>query len=194
MDAALADAAAIRATIERKANHNQNLISLYLTAVAAVAGVVLSEKADVRLLLLLPMLSAALGLSVAAQYRDGRIAGAYLEEVLRPAIARHTGDDSLFGWETYYRMRKHDGHLAQAFALGLIFPGVSALALAFTLPSMRNWTDRAAWAIGAGMLLLLIVGWSPRLIEMFRARRHRRPTMPPAAVDEPSDATLAGSP
>ncbi|GGM67670.1 hypothetical protein GCM10011608_61110 [Micromonospora sonchi] len=181
LQAALAEAAAIRSTIERKANYNQNLVGLNLTAVAAVAGIVLSEKADVRLLLLLPVLSAALGLSVAAQYRDGRIAGQYLEQVLRPAIARHTGDETLFGWETYYRQRKHNGHLGQAIAMGLIFPGVSTLALAFTLPSMDSWIDLAAWALSAGMLLLLIFGWSSRLIEMIRVRRGRRQ---PTAVAE----------
>ncbi|MEU2612136.1 hypothetical protein ABZ570_11210 [Micromonospora sp. NPDC007271] len=173
LTAALADAAAIRSTIERKAIHNQNVIGLHLTVVAAVAGIILSETADLRLLLLLPLVSAALGLNVVSQYRDIRIAGEYIEQVLRPAIAQCTGNGNLFGWETFYWKRKHDGHLAQAVAMGLIFPGVSALALAITLPAVRTLADQVAWGAGAGMLLLLLASWANRLVEMVRARRLR---------------------
>lgn len=173
LTAALADAAAIRSTIERKATHNQNVIGLHLTVVAAVAGFILAEKADLRLLLLVPLVSAALGLNVVSQYRDIRIAGEYIEQVLRPAITRYTGNGRLFGWETFYWQRKHDGHLAQAAAMGLIFPGVSTLALVITLPAVRTLADRVAWAVGAGMLLLLLASWTNRLTDMARARRLR---------------------
>ncbi|QGN50474.1 hypothetical protein GKC29_29055 [Micromonospora sp. WMMC415] len=183
LTAALADAAAIRGTIERKATHNQNVIGLHLTVVAAVAGFILAEKADLRLLLILPLVSAALGLNVVSQYRDIRIAGDYIEQVLRPAIAQYTGNGTLFGWEAFYWKRKHDGHLAQATAMGLIFPGVSTLALAITLPAVRTLADRLAWVVGAGMLVLLLASWTNRLSEMARARRVRllRRRMPPAA-------------
>jgi hypothetical protein len=190
LEAALADAAAIRATIERKANHNQALVGVNLTAIAAVAGFVLSEKADLRMFLLLPVLSTALGLSVVSQYRDIRIAGQYIEQVLRPAIARYTGEPSLFGWEVFYWRRKHDGHVAQALAMGVIFPGTSTLALAITLPGVRTTGDRLAWALGAAMLLLLLAAWSTRLHEMVRARwaRFRRASSrPPADARSVSD-------
>ncbi|NJP32059.1 hypothetical protein [Micromonospora thermarum] len=182
LTAALADAAAIRSTIERKATHNQNVIGVHLTVVAAVAGFILAEKADLRLLLLLPLVSAALGLNVVSQYRDIRIAGDYIEQVLRPAIAQYTGNGTLFGWEAFYWKRKQDGHLAQAAAMGLIFPGVSALALAITLPAVRTLDDRLAWVVGAGMLVLLLASWTNRLSEMARARRVRllQRRMPPA--------------
>ncbi|MEU9509404.1 hypothetical protein AB0D32_24350 [Micromonospora sp. NPDC048170] len=194
LEAALADAAAIRATIERKANHNQALVGVHLTAVAAVAGFVLSEKADIRMFLLLPVLSAALGLSVVSQYRDIRIAGQYIEQVLRPTIARYTSEPGLFGWEAFYWQRKHDGHVAQALAMGMIFPGVSVLALAVTFPGIQGAGDKLAWAVGAVMLLILIGAWSNRLREMVRARwaqfraPARRRTNEPArrTTDEPA--------
>ncbi len=181
LTAALADAAAIRSIIERKAIHNQNVIGLHLTVVAAVVGIILSETADLRLLLLLPLVSAALGLNVVSQYRDIRIAGEYIEQVLRPAIAQYTGNGNLFGWDAFHWKRKHDGHLAQAVAMGLIFPGFSAIALAITLPAVHTVADGVAWAIGAGMLLLLLASWANRLAEMVRARRLRLPDrqMPP---------------
>ncbi|MER7334499.1 MULTISPECIES: hypothetical protein [unclassified Micromonospora] len=190
LEAALADAAAIRATIERKANHNQALVGVNLTAVAAIAGFVLSEKADLRMFLLLPVLSTALGLSVVSQYRDIRIAGQYIEQVLRPAIARYTGEPSLFGWEVFYWRRKHDGHVAQALAMGVIFPGVSTLALAVTLPGIRTTADKLAWAVGAAMLLLLLGAWSNRLHEMVRARWARFRRASPRRA--PGGAALAG--
>ncbi|MEV4197844.1 hypothetical protein [Micromonospora globbae] len=191
----LADAAAIRSTIERKANHNQNVIGLHLTVVAAVAGFILAEKADPRLLLLLPLISAALGLNVASQYRDIRIAGEYIEQVLSPAVARYTGDRTLFGWETFYWKRKYDGHLSQALAMGLIFPGVSTVALAVTLPSVRSTSDVIAWSIGAGMLVLLLASWSYRLREMVRARHGRflRRRAAPAPASAPAAAPEAAA-
>ncbi|MFF5171532.1 hypothetical protein ACFY3U_02725 [Micromonospora sp. NPDC000089] len=186
LSATLADAAAIRSTIERKANHNQNVIGVHLTIVAAVAGFVLSDKADLRLLLLVPLVSAALGLNVASQYRDIRIAGDYLEQVLRPAVARYTGDKSLFGWEAFYWARKHNGHLTQAMAMGLIFPGVSALALGISLYAVRGALGWLAWAVGAAMLILLLAAWANRLVEMARSRRVRllsRRVPPPRAAE-----------
>ncbi|TDC40669.1 hypothetical protein E1211_00755 [Micromonospora sp. 15K316] len=198
LTAALADAAAIRSTIERKANHNQNVIGLHLTVVAAVAGFILAERADLRLLLLLPLLSAALGLNVVSQYRDIRIAGEYIEQVLSPAIARYTGNATIFGWESSYWKRKRDGHVAQALAMGLIFPGVSTVALAVTLPAVRNPADLLAWSLGAGLLLLLLAAWSYRLREMVRARRGLPPRERPAAADpaarprQPDPAAPAG--
>lgn len=202
LTAALADAAAIRSTIERKANHNQNVIGLHLTVVAAVAGFILAEKADLRLLLLLPLISAALGLNVASQYRDIRIAGEYIEQVLSPAIAQYTGNRTIFGWESFYWKRKHDGHLAQAVAMGLIFPGVSTVALGVALPAARTGFDLLAWAVGAGLLALLLVSWSNRLREMIRARDvrlWRRRTTPataprPAAVGPRSGADQEAQP
>ncbi|RKN36572.1 hypothetical protein [Micromonospora musae] len=192
LTAALADAAAIRSTIERKANHNQNVIGLHLTVVAALAGFILVERADLRLLLLLPLLSTALGLNVVSQYRDIRIAGEYIEQVLGPAIARYTGNARVFGWETFYWKRKHDGHFAQALAMGLIFPGVSTVALAITLPAVRNPADVIAWSLGAGLLLLLLAAWSYRLREMVRARRGRS-TQEHPPVAEPMVAQPTGS-
>ncbi|MER7418004.1 hypothetical protein ABT346_14675 [Micromonospora peucetia] len=193
LEAALADAAAIRATIERKANHNQALVGVNLTAVAAVAGFVLSEKADIRMFLLLPVLSTALGLSVVSQYRDIRIAGQYLEQVLRPTIARHTGEPGLFGWEAFYWQRKHDGHVAQALAMGVIFPGISALALAVTLPGIQGTGDKLAWAVGAAMLLILLGAWSNRLGGMIRARWAQFRGSARRSTDEPARPDGGGS-
>jgi hypothetical protein len=74
---------AYRAEILARANFQHTLISIDLTALAALAGFVLSHHADKRLLLLLPIVSSSIGLLWYDHARNIESLGDYIRRDLQ---------------------------------------------------------------------------------------------------------------
>jgi hypothetical protein len=80
---ALAEFSILRDEIANRSSAQHTLIALNLTAIGGIRGFVLSSHADVRLLLLLPMLSPALGLLF---FEHAKKIGTHIDKVLGPAL------------------------------------------------------------------------------------------------------------
>src|SRR3954451_10566954 len=124
----------------------QVLINLNLTAAVAIGGIALTRLAgtdlpspesrqSLLLLLILPLLSFALGIQYYGQDRSIILVGSYIETELLPLARRLAGED-VFGWEIH--VRNHERGRAIRFVMIsdmlLLFPGIGALALAFSSP------------------------------------------------------------
>src|SRR5438094_227548 len=88
---ALAEFSVLRDEIANRSSAQHTLIGLNLTAIGGIGGFVLSSHADVRLLLLLPMLSPALGLLFFDHAINIKKIGTYIDKVLRPALVEILG-------------------------------------------------------------------------------------------------------
>lgn len=162
----LAEFQAIRAVIERSTTSLLTLISFNVTAVAAVSGFVLSRNADPRLLLVLPVLSSGLGLLVFDQDWGIRVAREYMKKTLQPLAAQYTGDDRLLTYTNHATRSPQWVIVSLAIPYGLLFPGVSIIALAVVTDKLRSLADWSAWTLGATLSLVLLVVWSTRLRDL----------------------------
>jgi hypothetical protein len=167
---------ALNAEMTSTTSSQQTLISLNVTAAAAVAGLVVANRADPKLLLVSAVLSSALGLVYIANAVHIANISSYITEVLRPLAAEHTGEARLLGWIQRYRVHHRVTRLVyRGLMFGLMFAGFPSIALIWSAPyvdSFRSW-------LGWGFTLLLLVvqigawGWSGQV--MLR-RRNRVPT------------------
>ncbi len=106
---ALAEFSALRDEIANRSSAQHTLIGLNLTAIGGIGGFVLSEHADVRLLLLLPILSPALGLLFFDHAINIKKIGTYIGEELRPALVAILGPIGTMRYEeviAQYEQRK----------------------------------------------------------------------------------------
>ncbi len=157
----------------------QVLINLNLTAAVAIGGIALSRLADkdlpsvesrqsLLLLLFLPLLSFALGLQYYGQDRSIILVGRYIDMELRPLACRLAGGVDVFGWEP--NVRRHERGRTIRFVMIsdmlLLFPGIGALALAFsspvafTPPSPQPLVG-VIWVVEALLALILAALWIP---------------------------------
>lgn len=153
----LAEFAALRNEIAQRSLFQHGLIVLNLTAIGAIVGLVFGRNADHSLLLLLPILSPALGLlwfgNHVAIIRIGSYIGAELW-VWEPS------------WELWLTRVEptHGGWWNHTWwpVIQLIFCGAPAVALSVTVPFERHspaiWG--AMWATGAALTAYLAVASS----------------------------------
>jgi hypothetical protein len=95
----LAEFAALRGEIQGRSSAAWTLLGLNLTASSAVAGFVLSDRADPLLLLLLPFLSSSLGLLFLDHGINLDRIGTYIKQELKPRATRAGGDPGLLAYE-----------------------------------------------------------------------------------------------
>jgi hypothetical protein len=134
---------ACREEILARSAHQHTLISINLTALAAVAGVVLSGHADKRLLLLLPLLSSSIGLLWYDHARNIDSLGDYVRERL---------PEGFTGYERYIAEleRKERRRVPMTFALLMLFVATPIAGL--VVPIHR--VEGALWLLwGVGLLL-----------------------------------------
>jgi hypothetical protein len=183
----VAEIRTVRDTIDRRVAAIMGLVSFNATAVAAVAGFVLSNKADVRLLMILPIFSASFGLLVFDHDRDIRVARRYADDVLRPLIIRLTHEDGLLS-HNHMAPRSLGYEIAvQAIPFGLLFPGASVVALVVVTPYLTGPMDWFGWVFGAVLLATLLTVWSRRLVDIVQDRRSPRPRTPVESRASDSD-------
>jgi hypothetical protein len=172
----------IRAAIDRKATSLLTLVSFNITAIAAVSGLVLSHKADIRLLLVLPVVSSGLGLLVFDLDRDIRLARSYIKNTLQPLAAQYARDDRVLRYASLIPRPPLIIIAVQAIPYGLLFPVVSLIALIVVIGHLTSLADWLAWGLGAVLLLVLLMVWSTRLWELrSEFKTHRRTARQSAA-------------
>jgi hypothetical protein len=171
VDAVFVEFEALRAETISKAGARLGLVGVYVTTVSVVAGLVLSGGVNVRVLLVIPILSSGFALAILGEGRDMAIVGSYVRDVLQPIVVEQTGDERLFGYEQYYRTRSSEPFLPKAIAMGLLFPGVAATALIVSVSTLTSVGEWAVWWVGAAMLL------STFNVARARVRRFLRSTL-----------------
>ncbi|MFE9691377.1 hypothetical protein [Micromonospora sp. NPDC005806] len=179
LEALLAEYAAVNTVVERKTTLITTLITFQATAIATVVGFIVSEKADVRLLLVIPIISAIVGLLISSQDFDIRTAEDHVRAVLQPILMEYCGDDRLWRWHDQLLTRRRAVFvgLTRLAPLGLLFPGAAVGSLIFTAARLRNGLDWLAWVLGLMLTALLLTGWSHALVALTggQSQRFRRP-------------------
>ncbi|MEU9824079.1 hypothetical protein [Micromonospora chersina] len=153
----IAEYTAIRAVVAQKSSASHALVGAYLTVVAVILGFVVANRADPRLLITVPILSAVCGITILRRRRDREVAHRYVREVLRPVAVQCSGDDRIFLWEEFYARHKDARSMRYEFGLQLVFPLSAAVALVATLPRLASVGDWLSWLAGLSFLLMLIV-------------------------------------
>jgi hypothetical protein len=176
LEGLLAEYETVNTLVERTTTLITTLITFHATAIATVVGFIVSEKADIRLLLVIPIISAILGLLISSQDFDIRTAEGYVRTVLRPILAEYTGDDHLWRWheQLLERRRAVFVGLTRLAPLGLLFPGAAVASLLVTVAGLRTGLDWLAWALGL-VLTVLLLGWSHALSALVGTRSARLP-------------------
>jgi hypothetical protein len=174
LNVVLAEFQALRGEIKDRASAAYTILNLNITATAAVAGFVLSDKADPRLLLILPLLSPALGmLFVDHSYNIANL-GNYINERLRPLAIAAAGDSRLLGYEEFvdkYEQNKLLRFLPLGFPLMLLFAGFPCAALVFSAMKLEHAWAWALWAAGVLMVITYIALWTVFIIAPYRRQR-----------------------
>lgn len=160
----VAEFTALRAEIERRSNHQHNLIALQITSAGTLFAVAISSTDRSALLLILPVTSYMLTARYVAYYYGIRLVADYISLVLSP----HVGGS--LGWEDWRRKnlhRYHDRALTLINPLYIVFPGTATLALATTLwltlgsnSRPRAWFEAVgfggAWLLGGALSALSV--------------------------------------
>ena len=170
--AALAEFNALRAEIVARTTSQGTLITLVVTAIGLVAGFVIKDEGDVRLLLILPFLVAAAGIHSSAQDRTIALIGAYIRDRLWPFLAEGgpgAGRGApLPSWESVVTdsrnpdQHRNRGIYVSSLLLGgipgiLIFGAGSVVPLAVlagTEDALDSLIYAVVWALGAALTLL----------------------------------------
>jgi len=182
----------IRTAMDRKATSVLTIVSFNATVIAAVLGLVLSKKADLRLLLVLPFVSSGLGLMVLDLDRDIMLARAYIKDTLQPLAAEYTQDDRVLGYANSIPRSRLMIFAAQMIPFALLFPIVSLIALIVVIGHLNSAADWSAWCLGLILLLVLVAVGSTfiwQLISGHKTHHHA----PPQLSTERSAADGTGS-
>jgi hypothetical protein len=157
---ALAEYTALRAEVTNRINGQDTLLSLYMTATAAIFGLALSGHANSLILLVLPLLSAAARLLYHNHNVYIRLASAYINDQLRPLVTEHLGEPRLLRWGQQvaaYHRGPWRHRLAHPAGLALLFPVPAAMALVLAVPRLASPWTWLAWCFGWLLLLAQVV-------------------------------------
>jgi hypothetical protein len=161
LDLVLAEFNALNAEITSTASSQQTLISLNITAQAAVAGLVVADKADPKLLFVSAVLSSALGLVYVANAVHIANMGSYITDVLRLIAAEKTGEGRLLGWVQHYRVHHRVLRLLyRGLMIGGLFCGFPMVALVWVIPHLDTLWSRVAWGCSSCLLIIQIGAWA----------------------------------
>ncbi|HXM23621.1 MAG TPA: hypothetical protein VN948_20355 [Terriglobales bacterium] len=161
---ALAEFAALRDEIANRSSGQNTLLNLNLTAIGGIGGVVLSGKAHLLLLLLLPILSPALGLLYFDHAINIKNIGNYIRDCLKKTLVTAAGDVELMRYEeivSQYERRRILRFLPFGLPLFLTFAAVpiACLAATFWAVDIRGGWIWGLWATGLIMTVAYLVFW-----------------------------------
>jgi hypothetical protein len=162
----LAEFSALRDEIKDRAATAYTLLSINITVTVAAAGFVLSDKADPRLLLLLPLTAPALGMLFLDHALNINNIGGYINNNLRPlavAAARGAATESskLLSFEMYVREyeKLRLRRILHGFPLILLFEGFPLAALIFCAKRLQHGWEWILWAVGLAMVVTYLILW-----------------------------------
>lgn len=183
LQVALAEFSALRAEISKRSEAQNSLLSLNITALGTVGGFVLSQKADIKLLLLLPILSPVLGMLYLDHGTNIANIGRYIDERIKPIFSDLTRGSSqiaprhlVLEYESF--ARKHEQRMLLRFlTFGVpvftVFCGLPIVALWFTALQIKDALTFSIWLIGFLFVMLYLWFWITLIFQpFFRAKRH----------------------
>lgn len=149
----LGEFSALRAEIQQRTSFQHALVTLNLTAVATITGFVAAQKASQQLLLILPVVSPALGLLWLDHNRTIAVIAAYVR-------------DDLWKWKPSWEKRMSEYREgSQSWSLSfwapvlLIFFAVSVAALVIAFPKGEAATSWVLWLAGVALSSMYLVAF-----------------------------------
>ena len=156
----LAEYTALHAEITNRISGQDTMLNLYMTATAAIFGFALSGHANSLILLVLPLLSAAVRLLYHNHNLYIRLISSYLNNQLRPLVTDRVGEPRLLGWHqrsAEYQRGPQRSRLTHSAGLALLFPVPAAVALVLVVPRLISPWTWLAWSFGRPLLLVQVV-------------------------------------
>jgi hypothetical protein len=157
VQAALAEYGTLRAEIASRISAQDAMISIHVTAVAAIIGFALAERGSLIVLLIVPPLSCAMSAMYVNHNAYIRLISHYIQTKLRPVLVSDAQTDVL-GWEAWCRggddgraERLRRAHLVTLIAL-FVLPGVLTMGLVW--PALSSWWAWLAWSVNWALLAL----------------------------------------
>jgi hypothetical protein len=162
LTASLAEFGKLRDEIAGRSTALWTLVGLNATVSSAVAGFVLAQNADPLLLLVLPLLTPALGLLIIDHAANIGQIGDYIDKVLKPLVHEATGEPRLLCYEEWvdaWESRPLRRILAFGLPLILLFTVVPVYSLVFTVPLLTDGWLWVLWGIGVLMTGFQVALW-----------------------------------
>ncbi len=160
----LAEYAALRAELERRAGVQWNVVALQITSAGVVASLALSQSSHNALLLLLPLSSYVFGNRYVLHDYHMKLISRYIQESLSARLDGH------LQWEAWKQNQMKIGMVEKRSPSAvswnvlhptrLVFEGVAFFVLvAAALAGTVAWLDKApAWQIMVGLSCLWVLG------------------------------------
>lgn len=160
---ALSEFSALRTEIGGRSTAQHTLINLSITATSAVGGFVLSGRFDPVLLLILPLLSPALGMLYLDHALNIDMIGKYIDEKLRPILPIMQYEEVVQGYRRYKLLRV----LPYGLPVFIIFAGVPMGSLVATYTALQDRWTWILWGIGLILSVLYLTFWIFFMIRPF---------------------------
>jgi hypothetical protein len=141
LDVALAEFSALRTELQGHSTAQGSLIALVVTAIGIVAGLVIKEGGDPRLLLILPALVSAAGIHYAEQSRAIRLIGSYIRDRLWPYLREQLSEAKSASrlppsWEHLVDDVRHPGRVRDRYFASLVLSSTVPSVIIFLLGSV----------------------------------------------------------
>jgi hypothetical protein len=153
---------ALRTEIFSRSSAQHTLLNLNITAIGVILGVVLTNRANLIVLLAVPVVATSFGLLYFDHAGAIERIGVYVRYVLRPNIVDRTGDPSNLAWDTFAAKAfrsKRLSVIAFAAPVFVIFIGSPAAASIAVIPAISQAWQWVLWALGLLAELVLCVSW-----------------------------------
>jgi hypothetical protein len=151
----LAEFSALRDEILQHLSMQWNAFVFQLTATSIVFSFSLTDKSRTGFLLIIPVISYALGGRYLSNRRAVQEIGTYVMNELSPRVP------GWLKWEEWHRKRAVPGPvIAQLSPISVIFPGISLVALAWTAPYIlysHHISAANRWLLGITWVLSLLI-------------------------------------
>ena len=175
VNVALTEFNALRNEIMNRSSSLFTLLNLNITVTATICGFVLSKTADSRLLLILPLLSPALGmLSLDHSFNINNI-GNYIKTQIRPVILDNIEyeDLRLLNYESFVA-RYEQNVLLRLLPLGLplmlLFIAIPLSASLFLTSKLQNTWEKFLLVAGLIMIVSYMVFWIKFMMQPFKQK------------------------
>jgi len=163
----LAQFQALRAEIEARSGAQTTILGLTVTALGALAALGFSEHGDMRLLLLVPVISAILGLIWIDHAANISNLGDFINQHLMPALKKEAAMDSLPDYEDVVRLyERRRTAVLRLFGLPpfLVFVLTPVVAMLIAFDAARHgWLFWSLFGLDIALLLVFIAYWAPFL-------------------------------
>jgi hypothetical protein len=183
----LAEFSALRNELLQYLSMQWNTFVFQLTTTGIVFSFALTGKSRIGFLLIIPIVSYALGGRYLQNDRSIREIGIYIMDELSPRVPGG------LEWEAWHRKRTLPKPVIAWFSpLEVTFPGTSLIALAWTAPYVlysRNISGASRWLLGIIWILSLLV----TIISLYSIIRAKKPILKLKELRHPVNNGVRGA-